>query len=229
MLVPTTRASRTATLLAGLFLLLLVPVAAGWGPLESADREISRSLHRWAVAHDGWTEANRVLTDRVWDPMTMRALLAVAVCWLAWRREWRLAFWVVLTSALGTVLQWTVKATVRRERPRWPDPVDSGNYFAFPSGHAVTATVSCGLVLWLLARHGVRTRWLAPAAAVATVSVLGVGFTRVYLGVHWTSDVLGGWLLGAALVAAAVATYEPARTRGAGRDNDHVRDGRVPS
>lgn len=49
--------------------------------------------------------------------------------------------------------------------------------------------------------------WRA-ALVAAGVSVLGVGVTRLYLGVHWPSDVLGGWLLGAALVAFAVAGFE---------------------
>jgi len=52
------------------------------------------------------------------------------------------------------------------------------------------------------------------ALAVSVVSVAGVGLTRIWLGVHWSSDVLGGWLLGALSVALAMATY--ARFRGAG-------------
>lgn len=63
--------------------------------------------------------------------------------------------------------------------------------------------------------------------AVAAVSVLGVGFTRLYLGVHWPSDVLGGWLLGAALVYGAIASYGRAQSHTGERESSP--DGRVRS
>lgn len=199
-------AVRTAAVLAALFVLLLVPVAIDWRPLQDADGDIAEALHRTAVTHHGWTETNKVLTDWVWDPWTMRAGLALLAGWLLWRRMWLLAVWVVATAAVGTALQQGIKAAVGRERPHWPNPVDSAHYAAFPSGHALTATVAFGLLLWVMTRCGARAAWLWAVTLPAVVSVAGVGFTRVYLGVHWPTDVLGGWLLGAALVYAAAAT-----------------------
>lgn len=217
-----------AALLAAAFTVLLVLVTVEWSPLASWDRTCARELHRHAVAQDGWTHTNRVLTDWVWDPWTMRALLAAAVAWLLWRGDRTAALWVAAVSVLGSVLQQGVKAAVGRERPRWPDPVDTAHYAAFPSGHALTATVGCGLLYWLALRHGVPARWRWAAALVAVVSVLGVGFTRVYLGVHWFSDVLGGWLLGGALVAVVVG-WCPARGVPASAPERHRDDvGRDP-
>ena len=143
----------------------------------------------------GWTRTNRLLTDWVWDPWTMRALVALTVGWLLWRRERLPALWVICTAALGTVAQQGLKAAVGRDRPQWPDPVDSAHYAAFPSGHALTATVTFGLVLWVLWTHHAAARWLRVTVVVAAVSVAGVGFSRLFLGVHWLSDVLAGWLL----------------------------------
>jgi len=209
------------TALAAASLLLLALVAASWHPLTALDGDIARTTHRWAVTDRGVTHTFRILTDWVWGPTTMRILCAVAVAWLVWRhRAWWLALWVAATCALGTLVQQSLKAAVGRARPVWPDPVDSAHYAAFPSGHAMTATVVCGLLLWLLRRHGAgRVLW-PTALTMAVVSVVGVGLTRVWLGVHWPSDVLGGWLLGALLVALAVATYErwpgPGATRSAG-------------
>ncbi|MEU6841231.1 phosphatase PAP2 family protein [Streptomyces sp. NPDC046716] len=197
------------------FALLLVLVAARWNPLMETDTDISRSLHREAVADPGLTRANRVLSDWVWDPWTMRALCAVVVVGLAWRlRDAVLAGWVAATCLLGTLLQQALKALVDRPRPVWPDPVDSAHYAAFPSGHAMTATVVCGLLLWLLRRHGAGRALWRTALVVSVVSVLGVGLTRLWLGVHWPSDVAGGWLLGAFTVLLSTVAYE--RWRGAG-------------
>ncbi|WP_431963378.1 phosphatase PAP2 family protein [Actinacidiphila sp. bgisy160] len=215
------RALRTACLsqcaaASAAFLLLLGLVVAHWGPLLAADRRIAVALHAVAVRHSGWTRLNRVLTDWVWDPLTMRLLLLAAVVWLLVRRENRQAVWLLLAGTLGLVLQQATKALVGRERPHWPDPVDSAGYAAFPSGHAMTAALVCGALLWLLLlRVPARSPWRVAACAVAFVSVAGVGFTRVYLGVHWPSDVLGGWLPAAAVLAGTAALCEPWRT-GAG-------------
>ncbi|MEV1083215.1 phosphatase PAP2 family protein [Streptomyces sp. NPDC050211] len=201
-------ALRSAAALAASSLLLLILVAAEWGPLIALDGDISRTTHRWAVDDPDVTQACRILTDWVWDPWTMRILSAAVVVWLLWRhRAWRTALWLAATVALGTLVQQSLKAAVGRARPVWPDPVDSAHYAAFPSGHAMTAAVVCGVLLWLLHHHGTgRVLWRT-AVAVAVISVVGVGLTRVWLGVHWTTDVVGGWLLGATLVALAALAH----------------------
>jgi undecaprenyl-diphosphatase len=204
--------------------LLLVLVVLSWHPLMAVDGDIARTTHRWAVEQRGITQVSRVLTDWVWDPLTMRVLCGAAVVWLLWRhRAGRLALWVAATCAVAALAQNSLKAAVGRARPVWPDPVDSAHYAAFPSGHAMTATVVCGLLLWLLRRYGAGRLLWRTALTVAVVSVLGVGLTRIWLGVHWPSDVVGGWLLGALLVALAVTSYE--RWRG-GKEKPPRREGR---
>lgn len=178
-------------------------VAAHWEPLLSYDDQLARDLHASAVTHPGFTHLMRVLTDWVWDTWTMRGLAAAACFWLWLRGDRPRALRIAVAVAVASAVQQGLKALVGRARPVWPDPVDSAHYAAYPSGHAMTAATVCALMLWLLPRHApkrlVRTAW-----AVAAVSVLGVGFTRLYLGVHWFSDVLGGWLLGMALAALAI-------------------------
>ncbi|MFI9048839.1 phosphatase PAP2 family protein [Streptomyces sp. NPDC053427] len=199
-----------------LSVLLTVLVVARWGPLLSLDASLANALHRCAVTAPAWTRVNRLLSDWVWDPWAMRVVLAAVVVRLVRRGAWPLGLWVAGTALVGTALQQTLKAAVGRARPVWPDPVDSAHYAAFPSGHALSVTVAGGLVLWLLRRHGARSRRQWAARTIVAVSVVGVGFTRVHLGVHWPSDVIGGWLLGGALVAGAAAAY-PAYARRVGR------------
>jgi membrane-associated phospholipid phosphatase len=201
-------AVRSASALALCSALLLTLVAVRWYPLMTLDGDIAETTHRWAVEESGVTHVFRILTDWVWDPWTMRLLCAAVAIWLVWRRAARwTALWLVATCAVGTAVQQTMKAAVDRPRPVWPDPVDSAHYAAFPSGHAMTATVVCGLLLWLLRHYGVGRALWRTAVAVAVVSVAGVGVTRVWLGVHWASDVVGGWLLGALVVVLAVRVH----------------------
>ncbi|MEU5240350.1 phosphatase PAP2 family protein [Streptomyces lydicus] len=208
---------RRALPCAALFLMLLALVVLRWGPLLSLDAAVSGALHRTAVASPGWTRVSRLLSDWVWDPWAMRAVLAVAIGLLVRRGAPLLAVWVGATALAGTALQQLVKALVGRARPVWPDPVDSAHYAAFPSGHAMSALVTGVLLLWLLRLYGARPGWRWTARVLVVLSVVGVGCTRVFLGVHWPSDVLGGWLLGGAVVAGSAGAYAVCARRWAPR------------
>src|SRR5262249_7247677 len=111
-----------------------------------------------------------------------------------WRRRLAAALILVLASLLSMVFVEVAKELVRRPRPQqvvgtW-DP--SRPSFAYPSGHAFNSTAVYVMVALLI---GGRRGRMAVAVAV-TVAVL-VGLTRLYLGVHWLTDVLGGWAGGA--------------------------------
>ncbi|MFB7656740.1 MULTISPECIES: phosphatase PAP2 family protein [unclassified Streptomyces] len=189
--------------------LLLTLVAVEWGPLIRLDDDIATTTHRWAVDEPDVTQVMRVLTDWVWDTWTMRLLCAVVVLWLWFRRgdRWT-AVWLGAACLLGSLLQQALKAAVDRPRPVWPDPVDSAHYAAFPSGHAMTATFVCGLLVWLVHYYGASPALRRAAWTVAAISVAGVGVTRVWLGVHWATDVAGGWLLGVLVTALAVLVHQ---------------------
>ncbi|MFE0337443.1 phosphatase PAP2 family protein [Streptomyces sp. NPDC058955] len=192
----------------GLAVLGRVLGGAGGAPGLTRARAGDEALHRSAVAHPGFTRVNRVFSDWVWDPWTLRALALVVVVLLARSGHRRLAWWVAGTVVAAAGVQQAVKSLVGRDRPEWRDPVDSAAFAAFPSGHAMTAAVVCGLLLWVAALVG-REPWRGwgTLAGLAVVSVLGVGWTRLYLGVHWPSDVLAGWLMGWCCVAVAVLSY----------------------
>lgn len=193
--------------LTGAAFTLIVLVAVGWQPLLTVDDGVADWLHARALGHPAWTETNRVFTDWVWDPMTMRLLIAAAALWLWLRGEGLLALWCVVISAVGTGVQQGLKTLLDRERPRWQHPVDTAEYAAMPSGHAMTAAVTCTLVVWLVRRHGAPTPVQGLVLALAVVSVAGVCLTRIALGVHWLTDTLVGAMLGLALAAAAVGLW----------------------
>lgn len=195
-------------------LLVLVLLAPGHPPLLPFDARIDIRLHAFAVSHPGWTALNLALTDWLWGPLTMRLATVAAAAVLLVRGYRRLAGWALVSGAVGLALEQGVKAGVGRPRPHWAHPVDSAALASFPSGHSLAAAAACVTLLWLLRLRGLRGGWWAPAAAAGAVSVLGVGFTRLYLGVHWPSDVVAGWLLGAAVPAGCAAVLAPWRCCG---------------
>ncbi|OEV30623.1 hypothetical protein AN219_09795 [Streptomyces nanshensis] len=211
----------TALALGTATLTVILLVEAGWRPLLRVDGDVAGLLHAHALANPAWTGTNRVLTDWVWDPVTMRILVGVAAVWVWLRGERLLALWCVATAALGVGVQQGLKALLDRERPQWQQPVDSAHFAAMPSGHSMTAAVACVLVLWLVQRSGAGQALRATVLALVCISVAGVCLTRIVLGVHWLTDTVVGAMLGIALASASAGLWislenrkaaEPART-----------------
>lgn len=188
------------------FGLLLVLVEANWTPLRDIDTGAANKLHRIAVHHHEWTRTLAFVSNWVLSPTTLRTAVALLTLWLLHRRAWRLAAWSAATAGAGALTGLLVKAVVERARPALPNPVAHAPGYSFPSGHAMTATTSFAIFLLVLLpvvpRAAHRLCW-----TVAVLAVVGVGFTRVALGVHWCSDVIGGWLLGLVVVAATTWAF----------------------
>lgn len=133
------------------------------------------------------------------------ALALTLIAWV-WRRGvFALSGWICLGGA--SLLAWLGKSAFRR-----PRPLDVGVYaepsFSFPSGHAAVAVAFYGFVAYALAKSLRAWSSRVNMASVWIALVLAVGFSRMYLGVHYLSDVLGGYLLGALWLIAAVALVE---------------------
>ncbi|MFD3410147.1 phosphatase PAP2 family protein [Streptomyces cyaneofuscatus] len=208
------------------FALLLVLVEASWPPLRRVDAGAARRLHEVALEHPAWTGTLRILSDWVWDPATLRIAVALLTLWLLYRRAWRLAAWAAVTATGGALTGVLVKVVVERARPSLEDPVAQAPGYSLPSGHAMTATTSFAVLLLVLLPMVPRA-WRALCWGVAGVSVLGVGFTRIALGVHWFSDVIGGWLLGVAVVVLTGWAFEAWRAD-SGRRPTSVAEGLEP-
>ncbi|MDJ0384809.1 phosphatase PAP2 family protein [Streptomyces sp. G-G2] len=200
-------AAAAAAVAAVPFALALVLVQSGWPPLYRLDRGAAQRLHESALAHPAWVRVLEFLTGVLWDPVTMRLLVAALVVWLLIRRAWRLAAWAAVTALSSSQIGLLVKNAVERARPQLPDPVSHAPGFSFPSGHAMTATTSCAVLLLVLLPM-VSRAWRPLAWVLAVTTVVGVGYTRVALGVHWVSDVVGGWLLGLVVVTATSLVFQ---------------------
>ncbi|MEW2219712.1 phosphatase PAP2 family protein [Streptomyces sp. NPDC006990] len=184
-----------------------------WEPLAVLDRGTASGLHTAALEHPAPTRTMRVLTDWVWDPWTFRLLLAAVCVRLLWRGERAVAYWVAGTALVGAGVQQGMKAALGRERPHWREPVASAEYSAMPSGHVLTAALVCTVLLWLWWERGtpVTTSGWRTGLGTAAVSVLGVAFTRLWLGVHWLTDTVVGALLGTAVALASAAAWAALR------------------
>ncbi|WP_232807323.1 phosphatase PAP2 family protein [Geodermatophilus chilensis] len=202
----TTTRRALAAAVAGIALLLALGagVLVGWAPQVRLDESVSRALY----AGDDRSVTTDVLLEVLTTPgvVWFRVVVSLPVLfWLGTRRAWRTAGWVVAANVLVAPVTVLLKDAFGRVRPAFENGGAGYDGLSFPSGHSsgIATLVTIALVLaWprLAARH----RRLALAAG-AGLAVL-VGLTRMWLGVHFLSDVVGGWALGVAwtlLVAAA--------------------------
>lgn len=130
-------------------------------------------------------------------PLIMLTLAVVSGFFIITKR-YGAALYAVLSVGSGAVLSYSLKQYYSRPRPDLVDHLDTVHTASFPSGHALVTTVAyltlAAIVIGYLETRRARAYVLAVAMLVAVV----VGVSRVYLGVHWPSDVAAGWALGAA-------------------------------
>ncbi len=206
-------AAAAALLLLVPFALVAVLIVGDWAPLHDLDRSVTDALHGFAVGHRGWVVA-MVVWSFVFDPNTWRLAALILAIWL-WRREARaLAIWVALTMTVGGLLGMVLKLLVGRNRPDLLDPVARAAGYSFPSGHALNNALGAAVFLLVLLPF-VKDKpvWRAVLWGGAVVIPVLTAVSRVGLGVHWTSDVLAGLILGPAVVLAMVAGYQTWRGR----------------
>ncbi len=187
------------------FAILVLLVRARSGPVLHLDNDTAESLHSFAVTHPTFTSAMK-LVSRIGSPLGWWLVLTPVFAWLLLRRLPRLAAFLAVAAVGSSLLNSLIKATVDRARPHLPDSVATAHGTSFPSGHAQSATVGCGILVLIflpVVRRGWRT-WLYLSAALV---VALIGFSRLALGVHYLSDVVGGIIIGVAWLLAMTAAF----------------------
>lgn len=165
------------------------------------------------TASTGVTRQNPALRDAliVWQEMTQPKWVYIAgtvVCIVMWRRYHlkTRALWAFVVMMVAWALQLGIKEVVRRARPIVPDPVSHAPGYSFPSGHAANAAAAATiltLLVWPVLSPRAR-RWVTVCAvAFALITALD----RVFLGVHFPSDVVGGLIFGIGLGVASYVGY----------------------
>lgn len=195
---------------AAIMLALLLFAVAGLvgGPDNFRDVAAIHSLAAERAANIGLTGRAIVITEFGGAP-GMMIILAIAIATLALARRWRDALSLGAVVLSGRIAVELLKIVINRPRPVFtPYPVEIAS-LSFPSGHAGNSMVTFLAIAFIVAPR----QWRVPAIILAVLSSVAIGATRPLLGVHWPSDVVGGWAFGIAWVVAMVALLD--RWRGA--------------
>ncbi len=165
------------------------------------DRTTSVELRHYATTDR--TEAMRVVTD-LGSSWFAAIICGGILLWLVWQRRFSTAVAIGGVFVVAKLLETGLKLTFERARPSVvPHLQDAGGY-SFPSGHTMAAVITYGLLAAVLVgRLSGRARYVPPI--IASMIIVAVGFSRVYLGVHYFTDVLAGTLVAGACLIVAIA------------------------
>jgi membrane-associated phospholipid phosphatase len=200
------------------FAMLLLLVRLNWEPLEHLDHGAAAGLNRLVAGHDPVVTVLRAITT-MGGHTILWWLVTVGAVGLLLRRQPQLAAYLVVTGLGALALDPILKLIVGRLRPVVANPVAAGQGNSFPSGHALGSIVAYGALLLVFLPTIPRRARLATTIGTG-VLVVAIGFTRIALGVHYVSDVLGGWLLGVAWLGVTAYTFRLWRRETGQREPD---------
>lgn len=145
-----------------------------------------------------WLEAMMRDITSLGGTAVLTLVTVIAVFYLAIDRKWHAAILLAVSVGGGTLLSSLLKLEYQRPRPDLVARLAEVHTLSFPSGHAMLSAVTYLTIGALLARTAERRRLKSYILGVVIFLTLLVGVSRVYLGVHWPTDVLAGWCVGAA-------------------------------
>jgi undecaprenyl-diphosphatase len=191
------------------FTILLVLVRLQWRPLESVDHGAAARINGLIAGHAALVSVVKAVTWLGSDGV-LWTIIGVSAVFLAFRRRWRLVAYLLVTGAGALVMDPILKDLVGRLRPVVAHPIAHGGGNSFPSGHSLGSIVCYGAV-FLVFLPAARGRWRTVLRAVVVTLVALIGISRILLGVHYLSDVLGGWTLGIAWLGLTAFAFELTR------------------
>jgi membrane-associated phospholipid phosphatase len=181
---------------AGVSLLIFAGLALlGKDGAMEVDAWMAREMQAHADER-GWLTATAAGITVLGDGRVLAAVAALGILLLLARRDYILAIaWLAIVVG-GGFLNHGVKWVVHRERPAEEMRAVHAGGWSFPSGHAMGSAIGYGMVFFVVYRRARNrvTRWLVGVLLIGVIVL--IGFTRIYLRVHWFSDVLGGFALG---------------------------------
>ena len=173
--------------------------------LNELDLSAAEEFHPVVVDSPGLVLALEVISF-IGSPPWFYLLLGGSAIYFWIKKRRRLSVFIVVTGLMGGAVDTAVKFWADRPRPHIEDAVATAPANSYPSGHMMMSTIGYGVLL-LTFLPLIPRRWRVPAVIAAVVLVWAIGFARLMLGVHFITDVVGGFLLGIAWLIASVAAF----------------------
>ena len=174
--------------------------------------EIDGSVYAWArETHTSGATGFFTLMTVIGTPGGLAAIAVGVAVWLATQQRWRWIAYLFVTGAVGGLLNLWLKSMFARARPELAEALRDAHGYSFPSGHAMGSTMLFGALSYLALRVLRSWRWRSIVIAFNASMIVGIATSRIYLGVHWISDIAGGIAAGMVWLTATTVAYETFR------------------
>lgn len=185
------------------FAIIVIMTLSGWEKMTQLDYQISRYIYNW---HSSTSNQIMTIITHMGDAVTQTIVTSLTVIALFFMKKWRSGLWYGLTVLLGAlVLNGSVKELYGRARPSEIKALVEIGGYSFPSGHSMGAVIVYGGILFLIFQF-TRSFSLRIFFSILIVPlILLIGFSRIYLAVHFPSDVIGGFSLGLSWLSLTIA------------------------
>jgi undecaprenyl-diphosphatase len=190
--------------------------------LQGDTRQFDQAVRGWVhqFASPGMTRTMTAISLLGYNVLILEMLIAFAFfAWLRWRRA---AAWLAVTMIGSLALDAALKYAYHRLRPVAFFGVAPHSY-SFPSGHALCSFCFYGVLAGLLSARTKALSWRIGIWTVAAILVIAIGLSRIYLGVHYPSDVLGGYLAAAVWVGTVIVLDHVRKVRRESRSENRKR------
>ncbi|MCC7451113.1 MAG: phosphatase PAP2 family protein [Anaerolineae bacterium] len=178
-------------------------------PLVQFDQNLELAVHAWA--RPAITPLFIVISMLGFQVLWIVVVLVAG--WFIQHRQWlRLMTWIAGWAG-GELLNQLLKQIFARPRPFFADALQTAANYSFPSGHAMFSAVAYGLLAYFMLLQVRRQRTRIAIVAGTVVLVLLIGFSRIYLGVHYFSDVVAGFAFGVAWLSVCITGMDVALNR----------------
>lgn len=173
---------------------------------------VDRTVHEWTQENRYEALTPFYLTfSVVGNPLGLALILLIGIGISLLRRQWSIAGYLVLTSGIGALLNRWLKQVFGRERPDLILALSDAAHESFPSGHTMGSAIVLGALAYASLRLTPSWRWKSFWVATAIVSALTIALSRIYLGVHWSSDIAAGFAAGFAWLLTSIVVFESYR------------------
>ncbi|KKS79914.1 MAG: hypothetical protein UV54_C0025G0006 [Candidatus Beckwithbacteria bacterium GW2011_GWA2_43_10] len=136
---------------------------------------------------------------------TMLPFVVLIVLYFFWKKRASYAVALAISTGLGELIVLILKNLIQRTRPNITDVLITANDFSFPSGHSFVAVSFYGLMAYFFFRLSKTKLQKTVSVILGILVILAIGFSRIYLGAHWPTDVLGSYIIGGILISVVIA------------------------
>lgn len=191
---------------------LFLDLAEGLRAESETMLAIDQSVHSWTQSNRYEALTPFYLTFSVLgNPVGLTLLLLIGFSIAIARRQWGLAVYLAATGSLGGLLNLYLKRVFGRERPDLFVALSDAAHESFPSGHTMGSAIVLGALAYASLRLTSSWRLKSMWASASLVTMLTIALSRIYLGVHWSSDIAAGFAAGFACLLTSIVVYETIR------------------